>query len=352
MKLRTTKISLLSIKVLIFFVFAVFFVYFLESWRPNTINKTLTNEDIDKVYIINLDRSKDRRKDYENLLKKHFGGKFFNKNLKNARLSGTDGKVDILIQDMQTKQTIKAIEFLRGKRSFEYGKLYHIYDKRDRNLFIKYRPNKHSGRFIKIGELGCTLSHLRAMKDIVKNEYSHGIVMEDDFVFFNPKEFYEDFDKMLAKTPKDYDVIKFDIFSTGKNSKYVSKVMIVRLMENIKSYITNGFNWYLNNQNNKKMNATTGYIISYNGAKKMMNLIENNIFDSSRVAIDDLMYKEAIERGQKLNIYYAKRPLISQRDVIENRVGDIKGSVIDQYAVEFKIENEFRHTSQMEQITK
>ena len=288
-----------------------------------------------------MDRSVERRKDYENLLTTYFDSKLFGKNFQQIRFKCTDAKSTIIVQDMKAGEKINGVEFLKGNRHFEFGRLYHIYDKQEPDFVVKYRPSKNGPRLITMGEIGATMSHLRAIRDIVRNEYSHSIIFEDDFAFFKPESFYNDFDRMLKKTPKDYDLIKFDVFNSGKNSRTISKNIRIRLMENIKSYITNGRNRYLNKQNGRSFWMMTSYIISYAGAKKILKFVENNIFDDRYWVVDELIYREARWRGLNLNLYYAKDPLVSQKDVIENRRRDMTGEV-DKLSVEFKNESEYR----------
>jgi GR25 family glycosyltransferase involved in LPS biosynthesis len=47
----------------------------------------------------------------------------------------------------------------------------------DYENYCKYKTN------ISIGELGCGLSHLYCLKDIIKNKYNHSIIFEDDIIF-------------------------------------------------------------------------------------------------------------------------------------------------------------------------
>ena len=314
-----------------------FFMNLLGSYRPNNSTKKLTHENIDRVYVLNMDRSVERRKEYESLLTKYFDSKLFGKNFQQIRFKCTDAKFTIIVKDMKTGEKIDGVEFLKGKRNFEFGKLYHIYDKQEPDFVVKYRPNKNGKRLITMGEIGATMSHLRALRDVVKNEYSNSIIFEDDFVFFKPESFYEDFDRMLENTPRDYDLIKFDIFtSSGRMPN-----PYIRFREKIKSYITNGTNKYLNKQNGKKFWMMSSYMISYAGAKKILKFVEDNIFDDYFWVVDELIYSEARWRSLNLNLYYAKKPLVTQTDVVAE-ARDSKTSEVDKLSVEFKNESEYR----------
>ena len=66
--------------VVIAFLTIAFFANLFSSYRPNHSTKKLTHENIDRVYVLNMDRSVERRKDYENLLTTYFDSKLFGKN--------------------------------------------------------------------------------------------------------------------------------------------------------------------------------------------------------------------------------------------------------------------------------
>lgn len=175
--------------------------YLFKIFKTPIITKKLKYEDINKVYILNLDKSIDRRKYYENVITKYFGGKFFNKSFDDIRFQkGTDATKNLIIQDMETKEKINGIEFLQNKKELRNNILYHIFDEREPDFFLKYRPIFDvDKRILTMGEFACSLSHMRAIRDIVKNEYSHSIIFEDDFVLFKPESFYADLDKILKK---------------------------------------------------------------------------------------------------------------------------------------------------------
>ena len=88
------------------------------------------------------------------------------------------------------------------------------YDGRDDDLsdILKGRyPDQMSG-----GEVGCTTSHLKAMKEFLKTDAPYAIIMEDDCDIntvshwgFTWKDFY-------AKMPYDYDVIQLAIINPAQ----------------------------------------------------------------------------------------------------------------------------------------
>lgn len=64
------------------------------------------------------------------------------------------------------------------------------------HLYNKFNNN------ISIGELGCGLSHLWCLKDIIKNNYKNAIVFEDDIIFH--KNFESKFYNIINEKPYDF----------------------------------------------------------------------------------------------------------------------------------------------------
>jgi GR25 family glycosyltransferase involved in LPS biosynthesis len=64
------------------------------------------------------------------------------------------------------------------------------------NYYCKYNNN------ISISELGCGLSHLWCLKDIVKNKYENAIIFEDDIIFH--KNFEAKFFDIIQKQTYDF----------------------------------------------------------------------------------------------------------------------------------------------------
>lgn len=67
---------------------------------------------------------------------------------------------------------------------------------KDYNYYCKYNNN------ISISELGCGLSHLWCLKDIIQNKYKNAIIFEDDIIFH--KNFEAKFFDIIEKQPYDF----------------------------------------------------------------------------------------------------------------------------------------------------
>lgn len=125
---------------------------------------------IDKVYLINLDRSKDRLKNADIQLK-NLGGIFSNY----KRISGIDGSI-------LTDDYIKSIT-----TPYAY---YYLKNPRERHYQID-----------KIGAIGCALSHRNVWKDMIDNNYTNVIIFEDDFQI-DDKYFITDYINNLSTDAK------------------------------------------------------------------------------------------------------------------------------------------------------
>jgi GR25 family glycosyltransferase involved in LPS biosynthesis len=104
------------------------------------------------------------------------------------------------------------------------------------------------------GQLGCMFSHLKLLKHIIDNQIPVATIFEDD-VHFHP-EWKELAPEYLSKTPKDFDVIFIGNALDGVVfGKRVSKI------------------------NTDPCDCTHAYIVTLEGAKKLLNTILNWRYD-------------------------------------------------------------------------
>ena len=128
---------------------------------------------IDKVYLINLDDSKDRFISSDNQFKK-LGGIFANY----KKISAINGK----------KLSDNYVRSITTPYSYYYLK---------NNRDLHYQIDK-------IGAIGCSLSHIKAWKDMIDNNYQNVIIFEDDFFINDIKLFYE----QIYNLPNDLQIAK------------------------------------------------------------------------------------------------------------------------------------------------
>ena len=111
---------------------------------------------VDRVYVINMDKDKERMKNVDDKLKK-LGFQY-------KRISGIDGK-----------------------------KIYPKYKKKTK---------------LRAGQLGCLLSHINILKDAKNNNFENILVLEDDIIFCkNFKEKLYNLVKKVKKNEKEFDML-------------------------------------------------------------------------------------------------------------------------------------------------
>jgi len=177
------------------------------------------NDIFDNIYVINLDRSKDRLKEFQKNLDKF--------NFKATRISAIDGK------KLKTN-------------------------------FIDYTPS----------QIGCASSHIKTWEEIVKNNDMSAIVCEDDIILKD--NFKKDLPIFLDQVPDDFDIVFVSSSNCYKDdSKTPIFVKILQQFVNIgnqeNTVITE--NVYI-----PRMCLTTAcYIVSQKGARKLLELLKGNL---------------------------------------------------------------------------
>jgi GR25 family glycosyltransferase involved in LPS biosynthesis len=200
----------------------------------------MLNNLFEKIYLINLDKRKDR---YENFLK--IAEKY---NFSFERINAFDGPLLI-------------------KENFTYGNKKISFIK---NEFYKHIPGNFFGienyhdRYFK-GQVGCLISHLETLKLAQKNNYSSILILEDDVAF--SEDFEEKLENLSKNFPKDWDMF------------YLSGSLVKE---------GNKFNYYSELINT---HTTHSYAVNSSAYKVLIKLLETNIFikpvDSCYVSIQE-----------------------------------------------------------------
>jgi len=204
-----------------------------------------------KTYIINLDRRPDRWEAFKNDAKDI---EFLNY----ERFSAVDGK------------TIK-----------NSAQLQQIFENNDYNM--------------RRGMVGCLLSHVKLYTELINSiQYDAFIILEDDIEFTpNFKNKYDDILNQL------HDASYFDLLFFGHHVRDKEKQKDELNRETIPIITKRDTYWSFLNS----LGGTGGYIISKNGARKMLDFINKT---GSTNGIDTIIQKSANE----LNIYYPNPHLI------------------------------------------
>lgn len=280
-------------------------------------------DDIEKVYVINLDRSKDRKDRYEKLLRENFGDKFLGQKIETIRFRGTDGKKDIIFEDWDTKQRISSVDIASGKKKLKEKGFYKVYDRHNPSIWINIATNEHFKEIhdqqMGLGYMGCTLSHIRAINDAYKNRYANALIFEDDFDFaVNPKNFYNDLQQALSQTPLFFYYLKLD-------QLYYNKIK-VGFFQKIKSSLKYGRlkYWTFVDSYSKFLPFMTSYIVSYDGAKAISNFVKDYTFRRG-VANDSLIPQHIVKYFGIKNAYVLNKSLISQEVIkVKSEIGSIE----------------------------
>jgi GR25 family glycosyltransferase involved in LPS biosynthesis len=112
--------------------------------------------------------------------------------------------------------------------------------------YCKYKNN------ISIGELGCGLSHLWCLENIVKHKYEHAIIFEDDIIFH--KNFEAKFFKIIEKQ-------SYDFLLLGACDFHFSEMNYKNVDENL----------YRPNLNSEKLYGAHAIYYSLQGAYYMLH---------------------------------------------------------------------------------
>ena len=236
---------------------------------------------IDIIYWINLDRSVDRKKRMEKILK--------NFNIKNKRIKASDGKLE----------------------SYE-----DIYGNFICNNFVNTKL-----------EYACLLSHLNTIKEFANSNNQISLILEDDISL----DFSIYWDKYISKiiddAPKDWNIIMIG---------YTYNKQLINL------YTDNTDN--INDKKIDQIWSTLSYIINKKGAHKLINkILENNKYNISSLknhVADFFLYKTLKTYTYKYPYFTYNNNIISTIQIIDNSVYPIiKTFEIWKYYILEKVKN-------------
>jgi len=177
-------INMIEFQFIVFFVlfliFSISFTYTKQvelytDKKQNNCKKPVLEKKHFDVYLINLDRNKDRLQNFiEQWIKTDMQNKTF------KRIPAVDGS-KLNLSTYVSKRAYREINEIEmnGYRTKHY----------------QLTP----------GGVGCYLSHLNAYKLISESKNDYGLIFEDDVSI--PKNFYEKFNNILKDVPNDWDIL-------------------------------------------------------------------------------------------------------------------------------------------------
>jgi len=140
--------------------------------------------------------------------------------------------------------------------------------------------------------VGCGMSHIKTWEKIVENNIKYSLILEDDFNFSN--NFLNDFNELMKNIPDNFDLLFLN--SNLFMNNYLK-------LSNVNDYFYEPF----------LISEKIGYVISLNGAKKILNNINKIYYHLDfQICINHLF------NNKKLNIISSKKYLIYKNNYLNN----------------------------------
>lgn len=239
---------------------------------------------LDKIYVVNLDRTPDRYLGAKENLEKA--------SLKFSRFSASDGyNINILDKNTGKLQNAK-IWWNSCKANLQSSKKpsYEVIcDENNANNITLQNCSS-------LGEIGCYCSMRRVWKDILQNNYRYSLILEDD-TRINEKDintFKYQIKALIENAPLDWDVIYLHLHNRHDKLYPARKV---------KDKTENEYVWGINRDPAYSLGSTIAYIVNRNFAEKMYIFSKNMNFPV------DMQIAEAINK-RIINGYKAKKQLV------------------------------------------
>lgn len=188
---------------------------------------------------------------------------------------------DYMIQHLAEKN-ITNYEFIKG---FDGAKL-----KNKLNKLVKIHPATkldppiYHAWPLSLGEIGCTLSHLKAYKTIVKKNYHKVLICEDDIRF---NEHYDNHEEWFNELPEYWDILHFHSWRTIsdniKDYSYPIEYKLSKERNKISERVYTGYkeyggtNCYAITHSAARTLLTTGWPVQYAADGMTQKLSDNKI---------------------------------------------------------------------------
>lgn len=225
------------------------------------------------VYVLNLDRSKDRLSTMSSTFSKE--GVAFD------RFSASDG-YSLMFLNLDKKTSMSA-EMLEKARSNNMAGHYKAVDDKHENAAFVFTDFINS-RKLSLGEIGCSYSHRAIWLDLIKRGLSCAIVFEDDVVPLG--NFRQNLNEILLCIPKNADLVMLDYKYYENSTDAGHRGRVLSIPGNNTVGVVRGRN---------TLYGTYAYIITRQGAEKLLKLTEriNNPID---LVINQLVWHGKVNR--------------------------------------------------------
>ncbi len=249
---------------------------------------------IDKLYVMNLDKSINRYAEMDRALNA------LNLPIKHYRFSAIDGRTVKFI-NIQSKKTLTGAEILNQKIILKGD--FHIIcsdDTPEDIITVKLDWNEFHLRGV--GEIGHTCSSRKIWQEIIKNKHKNTLIMEDDLHFIK---FFDQYLTMaMNNVPNDYDFLYLNIWDHWSSYTYKRK-----LQNSVLRFSLNIFDQYLRNIFWKKVRrnvvSAKTYIITQETAKKLLKYTQNL---PNNILVTDMVISILIE-DENITAYSSKLQL-------------------------------------------
>lgn len=286
--------------------------------------KKVDMDEVKMVQVINLEKAKERRENYEKMLDLKFGGKLFTANSKDIAMKATHGRFDLIFEELDDKnnvvKTFDASEIDEGKIELKKMVRYKIYDKNYPETYFYYQFNPseiiYKKTHMSLGEFGCVSSHLRAIYNLANSgdDVKYGVIFEDDFLLVD--NFNKQLKKFMKKVPEDFGILKIDGVHNGRSGRWNSW---------LRSRFRYGRNtyWYNANVEGRKVAMASAYIMTKDYAKKIVNFVQTVGLNGKDGTTDVFLFMVLPRKYDFDKIYIAKQILVTTA-FTQNRGSNIK----------------------------
>jgi len=214
------------------------------------------------------------------------------------------------------------------------------------NNTIEKNTNDMYALFGPKSAIGCAMSHIKTWKEFLKTDADYAIIFEDDVVF--EKNFKNELKDIIKISPKEYDILYLGCFGCNNQINIFTYVSSIVGLINLNNYKLNKFI-------NKPVvaYATHSYIVSRNGANKLLKYIEGNISNHIDFQINKLMI------NNKINVYALNKRIVYQTSTDETQSSNnsnnhpiILHNILSDYYIDKKVKASYLSSLSILRINK